>query len=428
MRHRRLIVGLILAFTPAIASASSGALDPEGVYIDPQGVLRTRRVEVGRRLRDLREEARRGREREGFAYVSLPRLLADARARIEAGQELTEEMRFLSGLVELRYIFVYPDEGDLVIAGPAEPIVADFPGRAVGGITGRPLLQLDDLVVALRTCGPGRSQTAFGCTIQLGQEAINNMVRMLNDNQGVVRDDPDRRREVADRMAEAAGLQPVALFELAEDTRFAWVAIEADYLLKRHALGLDPTPVRQARSYLDLGSSLQAISHQFWFELRHEPVRATADGDAYELRGPSLAVCSRRSFHEEDPEPDRAAAEYAESMTEHIDELGGHIAAFADLSNLADLSLLAALIDVDGIATRIGWDAQWALTEYPVARVETPRTATPLVNYRVTSGAVYYAGGGVRFQLSDAVEGRETVAELRESRQRPDDGWQRIDR
>ena len=48
-------------------------------------------------------------------------------------------MLCLAGLLRLRYVFVYPDSGDIVIAGAAEGWVRNLSGRVVGLTTGRPV-------------------------------------------------------------------------------------------------------------------------------------------------------------------------------------------------------------------------------------------------------------------------------------------------
>ena len=44
---------------------------------------------------------------------------------------LPDSIRYLEGLTQVRYVFVYPEEKDLVIAGPAEEIDKGTPLRAV---------------------------------------------------------------------------------------------------------------------------------------------------------------------------------------------------------------------------------------------------------------------------------------------------------
>ena len=75
-------------------------------------------------------------------------------------------MQYLAGLTSLQYVFYYPDSQDIVIAGPAEGFMLDSLGRPVGIASGRAVLQLEDLIVALRAFGPDGKKTAtVGCSI-----------------------------------------------------------------------------------------------------------------------------------------------------------------------------------------------------------------------------------------------------------------------
>ena len=64
---------------------------------------------------------------------------------------LPGEIKYLAGLQRIRYVFVYPEEKDIVLAGPGEGWKVDAQGNVVGLTTGRPVLQLDDLLTALRS-------------------------------------------------------------------------------------------------------------------------------------------------------------------------------------------------------------------------------------------------------------------------------------
>ncbi len=59
-------------------------------------------------------------------------------------------MQVLAGLRRIRYVFVYPESGDLVLAGPA----GDWTTGPESGVwrveTGQPVVRLDDLVVVFR--------------------------------------------------------------------------------------------------------------------------------------------------------------------------------------------------------------------------------------------------------------------------------------
>jgi hypothetical protein len=396
-----------------------------GVYVDPQGVLRRREGSLEPRLRELREAAKKEKRAPELGYVSLPRLLAEARRLVEAGKPLPDEMRTLGGLVKLRYVFVFPEERDLVIAGPAEPIEAGFPGRPVGRRTGRPALQLDDLVVALRTCGPGREGTAFGCSIDADEAAQQRMSRKYEELKQVIRDQPRKRREAYDAIAAAAGPQPVRFVNLPDPTRLAFVCLEADYLLKRHSLGVDPSPVAQAPSVLKLVPRQMSVTDRSWFEALYEPLAVSEDGNAYEIRGQPLQVKSRRVVEGgADAEPHPICRDYAERLTKHWAALSEAVPAWADLSNLADLALLAALIGTDRLHERAGWDLAWILKDYPVAPVAVPTSVETMINFREASTYLVVVSGGVNLSMGEAVRRRQR-AEPPARAERPAEGWSR---
>ena len=56
----------------------------------------------------------------------------------------------LAGLYRIRCVFVYPDSGDIVLAGPAGDWRQGPEGTIVNAETGLPVLRLDDLVVVFR--------------------------------------------------------------------------------------------------------------------------------------------------------------------------------------------------------------------------------------------------------------------------------------
>ena len=56
----------------------------------------------------------------------------------------------MAGLTRVKYVLVYPEQNDVVLAGPAEGWRVDALGNVVGASSGQPVLLLDDLMVALR--------------------------------------------------------------------------------------------------------------------------------------------------------------------------------------------------------------------------------------------------------------------------------------
>ena len=91
--------------------------------------------------------------------VSLNRLEAATRANFDKQLPLTDEMLHLAGLTRVHYVFLYPDTKDIVLAGPSEGWARDAVGHPVGLETGRPILELQDLIVALRAFPPAGKPT-----------------------------------------------------------------------------------------------------------------------------------------------------------------------------------------------------------------------------------------------------------------------------
>ena len=53
---------------------------------------------------------------------------------------LPTPIKYLAGLQQIRYIFVYPEQKDIVLVGPGEGWKIDAKGNVVGITTGRPVM------------------------------------------------------------------------------------------------------------------------------------------------------------------------------------------------------------------------------------------------------------------------------------------------
>ena len=151
---------------------------PTGVYVDAQGVLRPLvKEELAGRLAALRAASG---PRGGGETPAAARRCAWSRSRgwrsrfnscLAAGRQPTEDMQVLAGLQRIRYVFVYPESGDLVLAGPAGDWKPGPEDILVSSDTGQPVVRLDDLVVVLRHMMSGRD-AQFGCLITPRQERL----------------------------------------------------------------------------------------------------------------------------------------------------------------------------------------------------------------------------------------------------------------
>ena len=151
---------------------------PTGVYVDARGVLKPLlKEEAAGNLAALRAASgpRRGgddaRRSSPLRMVSLTRLEKQIQLLQAAGRQPSEEMQVLAGLQRVQYVFVYPESGDLVLAGPAGDWTPGDENSLVSTDTGDPVVRLDDLVVILRLMMSGRP-AEFGCLITPRQEGL----------------------------------------------------------------------------------------------------------------------------------------------------------------------------------------------------------------------------------------------------------------
>ncbi len=145
-----LVVGI---FSPA-ARAQFRTQQVGGVSIDAQGIVKHVRVDDLDRLKRERAAALQAvpgdLNAQALRKVSLRQLEAAIAAHREQGTPLSDDIRYLAGLQRVQYVFVYPQQQDIVLAGPGEGWKLNDQGEVVGRTTGLPVLLLDDLLVALR--------------------------------------------------------------------------------------------------------------------------------------------------------------------------------------------------------------------------------------------------------------------------------------
>ncbi len=115
-----------------------------GVWIDADGMVTT--IEVDR-LNDLARQRAHGFNAapadlaaKGLRKISLRRLEEAIAAHPDDNTPMPEDIRFLGGLQQIQYVFVYPEQRDIVIAGPAEGWKLNALGEVVGVTTNRPVL------------------------------------------------------------------------------------------------------------------------------------------------------------------------------------------------------------------------------------------------------------------------------------------------
>ena len=347
--------------------------------------------------------------------VSLVRLERALRDCIAAGQPPDDTMLHLAGLERLEAVFCYPESGDLVIAGPAAGWVDDPTGRAVSIATGRPVLQLADLAVALRTYRPGGPKGVFvGCTIDPPAAGLARLQQFQRTIPHSVPD--DQRAAVAQRIAagieESLGLAEIRIFGIPAGTHLAAVLVEADYRMKRIGIGLETPPVA-ITTFLDaLGSGRSQNLQRWWFTPRYDCVQVTDDalgmamlGESVQLNGEDKVIGPGGKLLGGTP-PSKASERFCGSFTRKYPELAARSPVFAQLRQSIDLLVAAAFIRQQDYYGRLNWNlgALGDEAQLPTEVQDVPRKVACVANAQWQGARLQTpAGGGVSIVADEAL-------------------------
>jgi hypothetical protein len=380
-----------------------------GVWMNVNGVLQN--VDPGFRpeLRALRLKALAPlpgdmNQRTTLRMVSLSRLQEAIAACQKAGTPLPDEIRYLAGLQRVKYVFVVPELHDIVIAGPAEGWTINNVGDVVGRINGQPVLQLDDLLVALRSADAAR-HAGISCSINPRPEgmkafqAFAKHIRAGDDLQATMRD-----------IEHLLGPQQITVTGVPESSRFAHVLVAADYQMKRLGMNFDPSPVKGLKSYLEMtaaGSAPKNMMPRWWMAANYEPLAKDAEGLAWELRGQGVKCMAEEDFitstgqAQGTGKANPVAQKWADTMTSKFEELSDKLAIFRELRNCMDLSVVASLIEKENMADKA--DCRLTLLmdakQLPIAEYNVPKQVDSKASFvKRSRDTLISASGGVQFQ------------------------------
>ena len=395
-----------------------------GVHVDPKGLLQRLDLSVESpdllALKDAQKRPGVNTDVRGTSRlrkVSLPRLELQCQLLAAMGKPPTDAMRSLAGITRVEYLFVYPDSRDLVIAGPAGEWEANSEGRQVSRASGAPVLQLDDLVDLLRAMADG-DQT-FGCSITPRQEALaQTQAYLARSAKNPLK--PGQRTNWLSGLRDHLGKQDIKLWGLDAQCRAAKILVEADYRMKLVGMGLEE-PVLGVTSYLD---SIRVAKGQapppmdvlrWWFTLNYGAIQATSDDSAFALQGQGVRVLSENELLTETGKrvhtgaSDELNQAFAESFTQHFPALCAKYPIYAELRNIFDLALIAAVIDSRKLAEKADW-RQVAFGPsgcFATAKGYAPTEVETVINSRVVNRIHIIAGvsGGVSADIAPLVAG-----------------------
>ncbi|QDS99398.1 DUF1598 domain-containing protein [Adhaeretor mobilis] len=429
-KYALVVAGLLVANFCHPCSAQFGFQQRSvgGVAIDVDGVLSAPTVQDEQDLSAIRKQARVAvpAELEQFTElraVSLRQLEAEI-AKAQADKTpLAESVLFLAGLQRVEYVIVYPERNDIVLAGPAEGWKIDKLGNLVGSTTNRPVLLLDDLLIALRS-GPASRVESITCSIDPTPEGLQRWQAMARSMRNI--GDPEQTMR---RIEEALGPQTISVTGISSNTHFARAMVAADFRMKRLAMNFEPAPVGGMPSFLEMlkagSAGASSMMPRWWLAPNYQPLGQTADGLTWQLRGPGVQCMTEQDFidasgkklHSGKAHP--IAQKWADSMTAKFGELATHDSAFGQLRNVMDLAVIGALIEKHQLFEQAGLETPYLMANLEPAHFPTPRQTSSKASF-VKKGKKWLisASGGVEilpWEIADVSETVESIGKVRDS-------------
>lgn len=391
--RRPFVIGVV----PTVGNGVVG-----GVLVDAKGVVsRADEDRVGQ-LRAAREKALQAlsddlTQTSQLRKISLRGLERAIVESIKKGVPVSDEMQNLAGLQSIRYVFVYPEQHDIVLAGFAEGWKLDAEGNLIGLSTGRPVLQLDDLIVALQTAEESL-ETPISCSIDPTKEGVARLRRFLRTKSIRV------SRGTIASIERIVGPQQISVTTVPANSHFAHVLVAADFRMKRLGMNLETAPIDGLPSYIDLlKSSSQRprnMMPRWWLAPDYEPMLTDAEGLSWELRGSAV-----QAMTEENAGP--LAKQWADSLTKQYESLSKKLPIFAKLRNCMDLAVIATLIVERHLTEKAGYSMPVLMDpkQIGVAAYQVPKTVSSQAS-SLKKGRewIISVSGGVDFDVLPVVD------------------------
>jgi len=375
---------------------------PSGVYVDPDGTLQKIKVDSARfaqlqlrfgRQAWLNSDSRDWQVQTDLRMVSLTRLEKAAQVLAAQGRPITESMQNLGGIYEIKHLMMYPDSGDVVIAGPAGAWKSGPDGRPVNIETLKPVLQLDDLVVCLRNAWDEGGR--FGCSITPRKKNLAATKKFLATTKL-------KGKQWSAGVRNTLGKQDVEVFGIDPQTHAARVLVEADYRMKLLGMGLEET-IPEVPCYFDRvklaadGSAPPMDVVRWWFTLNYDDVVANEDRTAFSFNGTGVKVLSETEFINDLGDRIHTGTShgptksFARDFTDHFDALADKYPVYRQLKNVFDLALVSSLIRREDLTGKTHWhrtffassDPEGSMLTYQVRKDRTATQVDSVLNEKI---------------------------------------------
>ena len=335
-------------------------------------------------------------------------------------------MQRLAGMYEIKYLLVYPDTGDIVIAGPAGDWKTDVEGTAVNVDTGKPVLRLDDLVVCLRNAV--KTGGRFGCSIDPRQANLNAFQQFAATSKL-------KGRRWREGLQAAMGEQDISVDGIDPKSIVARVIVEADYRMKLAGMNLEKG-VPGVRSFLneisvDKNGNLPPLDiMRLEFVLDYDNISVTEEKDAYQLLGRGVKVVSEKELLDakggriHTGKASGPAEVFARSFTKHFNEMATRYPIYRQLKNVFDMPMVTNIIKSQGIDRDCGWGMNYFVPKtkgsrsYQIQKGPVPTSVKTVMNYREIEGRkggrkvthlVVGVSGGVTVDVDSLLKNKEKV-------------------
>lgn len=412
--------------TQGTGAGSGVVVDANGVMQrsvvqDPTGELTRQRI--AQSLAGLEGDLSKPSKLRKVSLTRLERILAE---KIAAGSGADDVMKHLAGLTKIEYVFCYPETRDIVLAGPAEPWADDLTNRTRGVESGRPVLELEDLVTALRAFPPGGAgnEPLIYCSIDPTPEGLQNMQQFLSQRHF----NPTRKPTVqetrffVEQLRERLGMQVVTVGGIPASTHFAQVMVEADYRMKLIGIGLEQPPVRLT-SYVKRANPAMVARNamqRWYFVPDYECLKVSDDGLAMEVVGEGVKLIGEDEFVGQDGSrsssgrSNRASDAFVKTFTKMYPKLAERSPIYAQLRNCIDLAVAAAFVQQHDLYGQAEWTMPVFSSEeqFPVETYNAPQQVATAVNSMWKGNTLMTPiGGGVEMRPTWALRSENLLTE-----------------
>lgn len=359
------VATVALSLTALASQANAQFLQQQvgGISIDARGVVSRVRVDELNDLKRMREAALRpvpgDLKAAALRKISLRQLEAAIAKNRADGVPLSDEMRYLAGMQRIQYVMVYPEHNDIVLAGPGEGWKLNDEAEVVGIRSNRPVLLLDDLLVALRSVDAA-NPAAILCSIDPTPEGLARLKSLMKK----ARIDGDDPQPVMTAYEQTLGPQTITVGGVPAASHFARVLVAADYRMKRIAMDFEESPIAALPSFLQMlkqsPKNAKTMLPRWWLEPNYDALVTDPERLTWEINGSVKALTEEETLNAAGQKQKAAhasplAQKWAQAMTAHYDELSVEDSIFGQLRNCMDMAVVAALISKEQLGDKCGW-------------------------------------------------------------------------